>query len=114
MIFNPLTIPIFNPFLSKGNHVPVILEQPISQELVFATELKLKVLCSERVGSKLRYLWYFNGLALPIERENEFIINSFTDEDVGDYYCVISNEYGTATSNKARITLKPDNEDEDN
>lgn len=89
----------------------MILEEPLSQELVFATELKLRILCSDKHG-KLQYLWYFNGLALPSERQSEFIINSFTDEDVGDYSCEVSNEFGSVMSKKAHITLKPD-KDED-
>ena len=47
------------------------------------------------------------------EKQSEFTLYCFTEDDVGDYSCEISNEYGSTMSEKAVITLKPDEEDEE-
>ncbi len=71
--------------------------------------LNVTVVC---IGSgKLRYSWYFNGLAMRTERQSEFILNCFTEEDVGDYSCEIANEFGAVMSDKAAISLRPDDND---
>ena len=90
---------------------PVILEHPQSQQLSLGDQLQLNIVI--RGQSNIKYCWYFNGLALPQENLDEFYLNCFTEEDVGDYYCKVSNEHGTTTSDIAVVTLKEDDEDND-
>ena len=73
--------------------------------------LQLSVLVDPPDG--IKYIWYFNGLALHKETFPEFLLNCFTEEDVGDYYCEISNNCDSIKSDIAKVTLKEEEEEED-
>ena len=105
------TITIMNYCHIAGNNCnrPTILQHPASQILSFGEMLNLKVVC--KGSGNLRYCWYFNGLAMRTERQTEFILNCFTEEDVGDYSCEITNELGAVMSSKAVVSLLPDDEE---
>ena len=89
---------------------PVIVTQPLSQSIAIGDPLHLMVECSTK--GNIQYNWYFNGLALPKEIEPDFILNCFTEDDVGDYYCILSNSYGMTKSVIAQVTLAEEIEDE--
>ncbi len=90
----------------------MILQHPVSQSLSVGEVLRLAVVC-DGMGGKIRYSWYFNGLAIPSERQCEFTLYCFTEEDVGDYSCEVSSEYGSVVmSDKAVVSLKPENDDD--
>jgi len=53
------------------------------------------------------YRWYFNGGAAPISTETApaLTISNLLTNDAGSYFCVISNQYGTATSSVLSLTV---------
>jgi hypothetical protein len=93
--------------ITEGNSTkPAITKHPQSQEILLGGPLHLSV-CT---NGHHQYQWYFNGLALPKETQSQFFLNCFTEEDVGDYYCEISNDdQHTTKSNVARINILDDN-----
>lgn len=50
---------------------------------------------------------------MPNERQREFTLYCFTEDDVGDYSCEVTNEHGSTMSDKAVISLQPDEEEEE-
>lgn len=94
---------------SVDTQQPRILKHPQSQSIAIGDPLHLTVESAPPNGHT-QYVWYFNGLELPKEIEPEFYLNCFTEDDVGDYYCELSNGYGAVKSLIARVTLKEDDD----
>lgn len=86
----------------------VIEEHPMSVEIEPGDPLTLRCKASCPRG-QLKYSWYFNGLFIE-EEQSEYVLNCFTDEDEGDYWCVVSNQFGSVTSNRAQVKAKLDSD----
>jgi len=55
-------------------------------------------------GPSLAYQWYLDGTAIPDATNSSLTISSFQESDKGSYHVVITNSFGTATSNTAAWT----------
>lgn len=89
----------------------MVTEQPQSQAVEAGDPLTITCTAtgsSKTQGGELSYLWYFNGLSLQGEERPEYFINCFTDEDEGDYYCKISNYWGSVKTGEAHVVMKDD------
>lgn len=53
----------------------------------------------------LYYQWYFNGVLMPGETSTNLAIKSAWETNDGDYFVVVTNLYGSATSEVAHLTV---------
>ena len=51
------------------------------------------------------YQWFFNGALLEGQTFPSYIISSVAPADRGVYYCIATNDAGTATSDGAQLTI---------
>lgn len=86
-----------------GATPPNIVTQPVGLALSAGMEAYLRV---EATGSgPLLYQWYQNGVASPFGTSSSFVIANGKAADAGTYYVVVSNSWGTATSNSVAVTF---------
>jgi hypothetical protein len=55
----------------------------------------------------LEYQWRFNGGDIPGATGDTLTINSTTSGNTGEYDVVVTNDYGTVTSNLAILVVHP-------
>jgi hypothetical protein len=53
----------------------------------------------------LRYQWQEDGGDLPEATDASYSIDPVAESDAGDYRCVVTNDYGSAVSNEAVLTV---------
>lgn len=82
---------------------PNILIQPSSQETM--TGLSAKFFVDARGTPPLYYQWYFNNLPLIGETNSVLRLFKITSQMDGEYFVVVSNSYGSVTSETARLTV---------
>ena len=83
---------------------PTIIVQPVSQTLTNGATLNLSVTAT---GSPtLTYQWSLNGTAIPGATSAALSLLNVQESLEGNYVCVVSNPYGTATSQVAVITVQ--------
>jgi uncharacterized delta-60 repeat protein len=83
---------------------PTITVQPVSQTLTNGATLNLSVTAT---GSPtLTYQWSLNGTAIPGATAAALSLFNVQESLEGNYVCVVSNPYGTATSAAAVITVQ--------
>lgn len=83
---------------------PTITVQPISQTLTQGATLNLSVTAT---GSPtLTYQWSLNGTVIPGATSAALSLFNVQESLEGNYVCVVSNPYGTATSAAAVITVQ--------
>ena len=56
-------------------------------------------------GTNLHYQWWKDGVNLNDEIGDELTVTISAPQDSGDYWCVVSNEGGSVTSDPARLTI---------
>ncbi|HBE77051.1 MAG TPA: hypothetical protein DDW65_04615, partial [Firmicutes bacterium] len=85
---------------------PVIFKQPVSQTVGETDPVTFSVTA---VGDPIptEYQWYSKEGAIPGATLSSYTINSVKASDAGDYYVVIKNTKGDATSAKATLTVLP-------
>ncbi len=83
---------------------PAIYSQPASQSAYEGDYVSLYVGAN---GNNLRYQWYRNGTAVPGAAGPGLNFYPVTASQAGDYWCVVSNANGQATSATARLTVRP-------
>ncbi|MEI7732782.1 MAG: M6 family metalloprotease domain-containing protein, partial [Verrucomicrobiota bacterium] len=83
---------------------PGITNQPASQTVMLGSNVTFQV---NSIGVvPLSYQWYFNPGALLPGATNSFLtLNRVQVAQAGDYYVVVSNRYGAATSDLAHLTV---------
>lgn len=81
---------------------PVILGQPISQTVSAGTGVTLTVVTAVNDGT---YQWYKNNVAIPGATGASFTISPTSLADSGTYYVVVTNSFGSATSQTVTITV---------
>jgi len=59
----------------------------------------------------LAYQWYKDSVSISNQKLKYLIIPSLSLEDSGNYYCEVSNTYGSDTSNKSFIRVMPETAD---
>jgi hypothetical protein len=82
---------------------PIIITQPISQTITAGSPVTFSVVADGSVP--LAYQWSKNGTVINGANSNNYIINSVTNSDSGSYSCVVSNSYGSITSDTASLTV---------
>jgi len=106
------SVVVSNPFGSTTSAVatltvlqpPTIIVQPVSQTLASGATLNLSVTAT---GSPtLTYQWSFNGTAIPGATAPGLTLFNVQESLEGNYVCVVSNPYGTATSQVAVVTVQ--------
>jgi hypothetical protein len=90
---------------SPFSEAPRIIEQPRSQERYLMSPITVSATAT---GSPpLDWAWYFNGQEMPWARGESFSFAHLMPSVVGDYYAVVRNFRGAATSQVARLRLAP-------
>ena len=84
---------------------PSFLTDPASTILVETSGLNLGVTASGT--SPLRYQWFFEGRPLLGKVGQVLSVSSVSSKDEGDYYAVVTNAWGQATSRVARVRVTP-------
>ena len=86
-----------------GDRVPSIVAQPQSQTVISGSTVSFGVNVRGLPG--LAYQWYFNGAPVGGGTSNLLTLNSVAIANVGDYRCVITNNYGSVTSLVATLVV---------
>jgi len=81
---------------------PAITVQPSSATITSGKPLTLFVVAT---GSGLSYQWFFNSAALTTQTKDTLFIASAATTDDGDYYCVITNQCSSVTSDIVHETV---------
>jgi gliding motility-associated-like protein len=83
---------------------PIISVDPISQVLCNGSDVEMSVTLS--AGTNPTFQWYLNNVAITDSTRQVYYIEGFDATMVGDYHVTVSNTgCGTATSNKAKLSL---------
>lgn len=86
-----------------GDLSPSILSQPASQSVVSGANVLFAVVA--RGQEPLSYQWQFNGVALPGQTGSSLTLASVTPARVGSYRVVVSNSYGSVTTQEAQLLV---------
>lgn len=96
-------------FYTKGFYgpgaAPEITTQPVSVESYVNPDATWTMSVVSGGTTPLIYQWYKGGQAIE-GATNRTITGYFTEADAGSYYVTINNDYGTATSDTAQVTLR--------
>ncbi|MDR0715098.1 MAG: immunoglobulin domain-containing protein [Bacteroidales bacterium] len=82
---------------------PVITASPASSEVVLGETATFSVAAT---GSRLIYQWYKNGSPLSEAATANLSVKINKLSDAGEFHCTVSNEGGSATSEKATVDVK--------
>lgn len=82
---------------------PTITKHPDSQNKS-ETESVMFTVTATGTGP-LKYQWQKNSSDIQYANSSSYSIASLKTSDAGNYCCVVSNDYGTATSNSAALTV---------
>ncbi|MEE2729843.1 MAG: immunoglobulin domain-containing protein [Pseudomonadota bacterium] len=80
-----------------------INSQPSNQMVNEGVDVTLSVAASG--SGSLSYQWYFDGSALSGATAATLLLDDVTVADAGEYYVVVSNGSGSATSNAATLSV---------
>ena len=82
---------------------PLLVVQPVSSQLEVGESVQLSV---EALGTEtFTYQWFFNGKPFVGAVEQTLFIPQATEPLSGEYYVIVTNEYGEATSETATVTV---------
>lgn len=96
--------------LVSGGQPPTIVQQPISQSITLGTTAIFSV--QAQSASPMAYLWQKNQVGLtdggPYSGAltSTLTITGANRSEAGDYRCLITNDYGTSTSNAATLSVQ--------
>jgi len=82
---------------------PIIATQPVSKSVRMGNSTSLSVVAYG--SAPLHYQWQKDAMDIPGDSSSIYSISSFTASDAGNYRCVVSNEFGTTTSEAAELTI---------
>ncbi|NOS71525.1 MAG: DNRLRE domain-containing protein [Verrucomicrobia bacterium] len=84
--------------------VPVLMvEQPASQLGYLNNELTLSVVAQG--AEPLNYQWMFNGVGISEATNQMLVLTNVMFSDTGDYFVVVTNQFGSTTSHLASIAV---------
>lgn len=83
---------------------PTITSQPTARTVTAGTGTTFSVTAT---GGALSYQWYFNGNAIAGATASDYTITSAQTANAGSYHVVVSNFYGSVTSNTVQLTVNP-------
>ena len=96
----PATLMVTN---SPMGTPPSITAQPQSQTVHAGTNITFTV---GAIGSlPLSWQWFFNGAAIVTETNSSLNLSNVTLASAGDYFVVVNNPFGSATSSVAVLTV---------
>jgi hypothetical protein len=103
----------WNSFTFTTSLQPFITQQPTSQSMSFGfASTNTVVVTADTNGGPLFYQWYangaplLNGASISGANTNVLVINPVTAADsLTNYYVVVTNNYGSATSSLASLTV---------
>lgn len=84
---------------------PLIVQQPQSQTGYLGTNAMFSVVASG--SAPLAYQWYFTSDAVAGATNASLTLTGLSAADAGDYFVVVTNLYGSATSSVATLTVIP-------
>ncbi|MEI7729776.1 MAG: immunoglobulin domain-containing protein, partial [Verrucomicrobiota bacterium] len=82
---------------------PTLSIQPTNQVATVGGAARFSVMASGTLP--LYYQWLHGGIPMPSATASQFTLASVQAADAGNYYCIVSNAYGMATSQVATLTL---------
>ena len=82
---------------------PSIATQPLSVNTNPSSTVCFDV--SATGSAPFTYNWYRNNNIVSTFNSNRFCVFGANTQDVGNYYCIVSNEVGSITSNSVQLTL---------
>jgi outer membrane protein assembly factor BamB len=85
------------------NWYPVIVESPRSVVVMQGAEVVLSVTALGWLP--LYYQWQFNGMPVVQATNSSFTIQNSQLSNAGNYLCIVTNAYGSATSQVATVTV---------
>ena len=85
------------------NSPPVITSQPANQNILRGSPALLSA--SVFGNTPLSYQWFFTGTNLPGGNTNTLSFANFQSGNAGNYFLVVTNGFGAATSAVAALTL---------
>jgi len=94
-----------NGIFTLPNEPPAITAHPQSQTVIQGGSVTFRVTATG--DGTLTYQWRKGPDDIPAATEPEFTKTSLQVSDSGDYRCVVTGTYGTATSNPATLTVTP-------
>ncbi len=86
---------------------PLIVQQPDNQTATEGSNVTFTIQASNSVTS---YQWRKNGINIEGANSPTLTITNVKQSDSGDYDCLLTNKCGTATSEKAKLTIIPKGE----
>ena len=92
-------------FLSNNKAGLPTVRGPASQLVLPGARAALSVSWS---GSAVQFRWYFNGSLLSGETKDTLLLSSVSAQQVGNYFVVAENAFGSVTSGVARVELDSD------
>ena len=90
-----------------ANIAPVIIGQPTGPTRPIVTGNTVTMSVSALGTAPLTYQWRKGGQNLPTQTSAQLLLTGVTQADAGTYDVVVSNGYGSATSNPVTITVGP-------
>lgn len=84
-------------------NAPSIVTQPISQSVTSGNNVSFSVTASG--SATLTYQWYKDGLSISGANSSSYAITNVSSATAGTYTVTITNNYGSATSNGALLTV---------
>jgi sugar lactone lactonase YvrE len=85
------------------NAPPSLIREPVSRTVWLGTPVTFKVIAWGT--APLSYQWRFNGTPLPAATTNTFTLSAVQELDAGEYDVVITNNYGSVTSQVAVLRV---------
>lgn len=87
----------------KGNSPPSIFSQPANQTVAVGYSVTISVGANGPAG--LAYQWYQNSSPLPGRTSASMLITNVQTSNAGDYFVVITNIFGSVTSQVATLSV---------
>ena len=84
---------------------PAITTQPMNQTAAVGSSATFEVMATG--SAPLAYQWQFNESNLLTETNSTFSIANVASNHAGDYRAIVSNSFGSATSQWATLTVNP-------
>ncbi len=102
-----LTVQQIQDIYLSANVPPWITQQPVApgRDIYAGNIVTLSVAAGG--NPPLSYQWRKDGADLPGQTSTSLVFNSITEADAGAYTVVVSNPFGSVTSNPVTLTVKP-------